>query len=150
MKSASRPSVAHQTLSLSAFMEQVIEAVLPLLDESGTDLREGKTRTDAVIALQPLFGHFTVFDAVMVHFMPDPAGNTDCEIPDGKDNPRSHAVFLAREAIIDFSCEMRRSTRLSGRARRRHGRGSQWERSCHHRCGREARQQRPLSGAALR
>ena len=98
-------------------MEQVIEAVLPFIDEDGTHLREGKTDTDVVIALQPLFGHFTVFDAVMVHFMLDPAGNTDCETPDGKDNPRSHAVFLAREAIIDFACNARASSARCAEAR---------------------------------
>jgi hypothetical protein len=78
---------------------------------------ERKTDTDVVVALQPIFGHFTVFDAVMVHFMLDPAGNTDGETPDGKDNPRSHAVFLAREAIIAFACNARASSARCAEAR---------------------------------
>ena len=53
----------------------------------------------------------------MVHFMPDPTGNTDCETPDGKDNPRSHAVFRAREAIIDFACNARASSARCAEAR---------------------------------
>ena len=49
--------------------------------------------------------------------MPDPTGNTDCETPDGKDNPRSHAVFRAREAIIDFACNARASSARCAEAR---------------------------------
>lgn len=96
--------------SPSAFVEQVIEATLPLVDDKGDRMKKGVTRADVVRALQPLFGRYTVFDAVLVHFMLDPAGNTDGETADGKDNPRSHAIFLAREAIIDFACNARASS----------------------------------------
>lgn len=106
-----------RAFSPTAFMEQVIEAVLPLIGESGTELREGATDTDVVLALQPLFGHFTVFDAVMVHFMLDPAGNTDSETADGRDNPRSHAIFTAREALIHFACNARASSARCAEAR---------------------------------
>ncbi len=90
---------------------------MPLLDEEGTDLKEGKARKDVVLALRPLLGHFTIYDAVMVHFMLDPDGNTDCETPDGRDNPRSHAIFAAREAIIDFACNARASSAGCAEAR---------------------------------
>jgi hypothetical protein len=103
--------------SPSSFEERLIEAVLPLIDESGTGLREGKTELDVVRALQPIFGHFTVYDAVMVHFMLAPAGETDGETPDGKDNPRTHAVFLARMAIVDFVGNARASSARCAEAR---------------------------------
>jgi hypothetical protein len=44
-----------------------------------------------------------VRDAVLVHFMLDPEANT--EVEDLKlDNPKKHAIYEAREALISFVC----------------------------------------------
>ena len=39
-----------------------------------------------------------------------PAGNTGTETPDDRDNPRSHAIYMALEAIITFAGNARASS----------------------------------------
>jgi hypothetical protein len=88
----------------SVFVEQVTAAVLPLVDEGdGTELRAGKTRADAIEALLPLFGHYAVEDAVYAHRM---LRGADCHWsePANRDDPRAHAIYEAREALVHFIC----------------------------------------------
>jgi hypothetical protein len=67
------------------------------------------SQVDVIEALKPLFGHFTVYDAVLVHSMLDSDANT--EIEDLRiDNPKKGAIFVAREALISFICNARAST----------------------------------------
>jgi hypothetical protein len=88
----------------SAFVEQVTAAVLPLIDpEHGTDLREGKTLADVIEAVVPLFGHYTVEDAVYAHQTLRHAA-THWSEPVNGDDPRAHAIFEAREVLTHFIC----------------------------------------------
>jgi hypothetical protein len=92
-----------QPFSPSAFVEQVIQAVLPFTDARGDNRKEGVTDSQLVEALKPLFGGFTVHDAVIAHFMLDPDSNTDVDDREGEgDNPRKHALYEAREILIRF------------------------------------------------
>ena len=87
----------------SAFIEQVTAAVLPLADKDGISLREGKTMVDVVEAVLPLFGHYTVEDAVYAHRMLKGAGCHWTE-PLDRDDPRAHAIYEAREVLMHFIC----------------------------------------------
>jgi hypothetical protein len=93
--------------SPSAFVQKVIDAVLPLVD--GEKAKEGVSKVDIIEALKPLFGHFTVRDAVLVHFMFEPEANIDAEGLDS-DSPKRHAIFEAREALISFACNAKASS----------------------------------------
>lgn len=90
-----------QPFSPSTFVEQVIEAVLPLINHKGDRIKEDVTPGRVVEVLKPLFGRFTVRDAVIAHFMLEPDSNTNADDLDS-DNPRKHALYEAREALVSF------------------------------------------------
>jgi hypothetical protein len=62
-----------------------------------------------VNAHKPLFGTFTVRDAVIVYFMLEPDFNADADDCVG-DNPRKHALFEARTTLINFVTNARASS----------------------------------------
>jgi len=96
---ADTAKVAPPAFSPSAFVDQVVEAVLPFVD--GDNTKEGVTAYQFVEALKSLFGGFTVRDAVIARFMLEPDSNTDADDCEG-DNARKHALHEAREALISF------------------------------------------------
>lgn len=87
----------------STFIEQATAAVLPLVDEDGTSLRDGKTMIDVIEAMRPLFGHYTVEDAIYAHQMLKGAYVHWSEPAKG-DDPRVQAICEAREALMHFIC----------------------------------------------
>lgn len=94
---------ASVAFSPSAFVEVVMASVLPLINpENCIELQEGKTLADVRDALIPIFGRYTIEDAVYVHQM---LRGTDGHWvqPDG-DDPRAHAIFEAREVLVRFIC----------------------------------------------
>jgi hypothetical protein len=87
-----------------AFIEAVTDAVLPLIDDrDGTQYIQGKSHHDARRALVPLFGEYTVEDAVHVHRMLRHADGHWRPRHD-IDDPRVHALYEAREALVRFIC----------------------------------------------
>jgi len=76
-----------------------------LIDKKdGTILRDGKSRADVREALLPIFGRYTVEDAVYAHQMLR-GTNVHWSVAEGKgDDPRQHAIYEAREALVHFIC----------------------------------------------
>jgi hypothetical protein len=105
----SAATVAPSTFSPSAFVEQVIEAVLPFVNVDGDNVKEGGTDAQIVETLKPLFGGFTVHDAVIAHFMLEPDSNADADDCEG-DSPRQHALYEARTALVNFITNARASS----------------------------------------
>jgi hypothetical protein len=99
-----------QTAFLPAsFVDRLIDAVLPLVNDKGDNLGAGKTQDDVVMTLLPLCGHFTVADAVLAVFLLDAAESviehqTQGKLPPGHDNPRGQARYRAWSALADFAC----------------------------------------------
>jgi hypothetical protein len=55
-------------------------------------------------ALLPLFGHYTVEDALYAHRLLQNANVHWDEPESGGDDPRAHAIFEAREMLVHFIC----------------------------------------------
>lgn len=88
----------------SAFVHGIASALVPLI-EDGSDgkMKEGKGVGDIHAALVPIFGRFTIADAVCVHSFLRPAGDAYFG-NDGLDGDRTHGVWLARESLVHFIC----------------------------------------------
>ena len=105
--STTTPPVAPSTFSPASHVENLIQAVLPLVDHTdGSVLRPGCGISNVFEALSPYFGDYTVADAALMFYFMEAAH----EICPGAnpapclDNPRSEAVFQIRKALEYFAC----------------------------------------------
>lgn len=97
-------TAAPQPFSPSTFVEVVTATVLPLIDPvKGTGLQDGKTLADVRDALLPIFGQYTVEEAVYVHRMLHHTDGHWTASADS-DDPRAHALFAARECLVHYIC----------------------------------------------
>jgi hypothetical protein len=105
-----RQQMAGDVFSPTGFVRKVSDAVSPLMAASGERLRDDVGRVTLAQALMPLFGSFTIADAVFAatilraafRVLPD-------QMPSGK-VCRSHgALFEVAELLEDFVAEARAS-----------------------------------------
>ena len=84
--------------SPAAFAEQVIVAILPLVDpESREELRDGVGDAEVYEALKPIFADYTVEDAVLASYFIRHAAK-------GEELERFEAACQARDILQDFIC----------------------------------------------
>jgi hypothetical protein len=88
------------------FVRRVSAAVSPLMAPSGESLRADVGRAELARALTPLFGNFTVADAVFAEAILRTAfGALPDETPDGKVCCAHGALFEVAELLEDFIAE---------------------------------------------
>jgi hypothetical protein len=84
--------------SPAAFAEQVIAAILPLVDpEDRERLRDDVGDTEVYAAVKPIFADYTVEDAVLASYFIRHAAK-------GEDFERFEAACQARDILQDFIC----------------------------------------------
>jgi hypothetical protein len=98
--------------TLTAFAASVVQAVLPLVDQGkGDRLANGYGANDVFQALVPLFGGFTVAEAVrMFELLEGPQQEINEHTDAGRDNPQTEAIYQARAILADFACCARPSS----------------------------------------
>jgi hypothetical protein len=90
----------------TSFVFSAIEAVAPLVDVAADKLKSVKTRVDVVRALLPIFGRYTVADAVMAFGLIKIAerAEVDENVPSGN---TGLPLYEAREALEAFASTAR-------------------------------------------
>lgn len=116
---ARKPAPSPEALQFSpqGIVDQLVAAVLPLIDEPGNDKRPGKTDLDVIQALSPLIGHITVETAVFLYGLIDMA---ETVLDQGKGlqaDRRLDALTVVKWILEDFASYARASSPACAAAR---------------------------------